>query len=120
MNFVSKLSLGLLIVITACKDAAEQQPAVENEIDKVKLTDLKGQLVNLDEYKGKTIFINFWATWCKPCREEMPSIQKAMEIMKDGNIEFYLLQMRPKNKLKHSKQGMITVLIMSKPATLRN
>ena len=44
--------------------------------------------VDLDIYKGKTVFINFWATWCKPCLEEMPSIEKAQKLLKDTNIEF--------------------------------
>jgi thiol-disulfide isomerase/thioredoxin len=42
----------------------------------------------MTQYQGKTLFINFWATWCRPCIEEMPSIQGAMEIMKNENIEF--------------------------------
>jgi thiol-disulfide isomerase/thioredoxin len=54
----------------------------------MKLTDLSNDPVYLTKYKGKTIFINFWATWCKPCREEMPSIQRAMGILKDENIVF--------------------------------
>ncbi|MBG6110996.1 thiol-disulfide isomerase/thioredoxin [Flavobacterium sp. CG_23.5] len=41
-----------------------------------KLVDATGKIVNLQEYKGKIIFINFWATWCPPCIAEMPSMQK--------------------------------------------
>lgn len=33
------------------------------------------QKVNIEQYKGKVIFVNFWATWCPPCREEVPSIE---------------------------------------------
>lgn len=40
------------------------------------LVDAKGQRVTLEDYKGKIIFINFWATWCPPCIAEMPSMQK--------------------------------------------
>ncbi|MBE9531507.1 MAG: TlpA family protein disulfide reductase [Proteobacteria bacterium] len=39
------------------------------------LPDLEGKQVNFSEYKGKVIFLNFWATWCEPCKEEMPSMQ---------------------------------------------
>ncbi|KKM15805.1 hypothetical protein LCGC14_1692310, partial [marine sediment metagenome] len=35
---------------------------------------LDGKMVNLFDFKGKVIFLNFWATWCSPCRLEMPSI----------------------------------------------
>jgi len=40
------------------------------------LEDLDGNSVNLSEYSNQTILISFWATWCAPCRAEMPSIQK--------------------------------------------
>ena len=43
------------------------------------LTDLDGNIHTLSEYKGKTIFINFWATWCSPCKQELPHIQKIYE-----------------------------------------
>ncbi|WP_455675131.1 redoxin domain-containing protein, partial [Pradoshia sp.] len=36
------------------------------------LKDLEGQEVSLSDYKGKKVFLNFWATWCNPCKEEMP------------------------------------------------
>lgn len=43
------------------------------------LTDLDGNIHTLSEYKGKTIFINFWATWCSPCKQELPHIQTIYE-----------------------------------------
>ncbi|MDP4551800.1 redoxin domain-containing protein [Alkalihalobacillus macyae] len=39
------------------------------------LTTLDGEKVSLSDYKGKPVFLNFWATWCPPCEEEMPDIQ---------------------------------------------
>lgn len=54
----------------------------------MKLISLNDTSVKMTQYQGKTLFINFWATWCRPCIEEMPSIQGAMEIMKNENIEF--------------------------------
>jgi peroxiredoxin len=39
------------------------------------LTDLNGKGVEIKEFKGKVIFLNFWATWCGPCKEEMPSLE---------------------------------------------
>jgi thiol-disulfide isomerase/thioredoxin len=52
------------------------------------LFDLDGQQVELNKYYGKTVFINFWATWCKPCIEEMPSIQNAITALSDKEIVF--------------------------------
>jgi cytochrome c biogenesis protein CcmG/thiol:disulfide interchange protein DsbE len=39
------------------------------------LTDLKDKPQRLSDFRGKVVFLNFWATWCKPCREEMPSME---------------------------------------------
>jgi len=39
------------------------------------LPDLSDRNVRLSDYRGKVVFLNFWATWCKPCREEMPSME---------------------------------------------
>lgn len=43
------------------------------------LTDQYGNTHTLSEYKGKTVFLNFWATWCPPCKREMPEIQALYE-----------------------------------------
>ena len=47
------------------------------------LTDAKGKVHRLQDYKGKWVLVNFWATWCPPCLEEMPDLQKLHETRKD-------------------------------------
>ncbi len=47
------------------------------------LQDLKGKTWKLSDLKGKVVFINFWATWCPPCREEMPSMEALHRDMAD-------------------------------------
>lgn len=60
--------------------------------------DLKGNVVNVEEFKGKVVFLNLWATWCGPCRAEMPSIQKLHESIQDESIAFVMLSLdKPEN-----------------------
>ncbi len=58
------------------------------QLDELHLETLKGEKIDLESYNGKTIFINFWATWCKPCLQEMPSIQKAMSLVNLEEVIF--------------------------------
>lgn len=48
--------------------------------------DLNGNSVKLSDYKGKIIFLNFWATWCPPCQEEMPYMQEVYNEYKDQDV----------------------------------
>ena len=61
-------------------DDSKQGSATElpDAID-FELKDQYGNVHKLSDYKGKTVFLNFWATWCPPCRAEMPEIQKLYE-----------------------------------------
>ncbi|NOY52300.1 MAG: TlpA family protein disulfide reductase [Deltaproteobacteria bacterium] len=43
--------------------------------------DLEGKEVSLSDFRGSLVFLNFWATWCPPCREEMPSIERLYKLM---------------------------------------
>ena len=59
-------------------DAPEESQAPIPALD-FTLTDQFGNTHTLDQYKGKTILLNFWATWCGPCRSEMPDLQAVYE-----------------------------------------
>lgn len=54
------------------------------------LTDTAGNTYNISGLKGSVVFINFWASWCKPCRDEMPSIQSLYNQL-SGNEGFRML-----------------------------
>lgn len=44
-----------------------------------------GKIYRLKDYRGKVVILNFWATWCPPCREEMPSMERAWQKVKEDN-----------------------------------
>jgi peroxiredoxin len=50
------------------------------------LEDLNGKKVGLKQFKGKVVFLNFWATWCGPCREEMPGLEVLHQRFKEKNF----------------------------------
>jgi thiol-disulfide isomerase/thioredoxin len=68
---------------------AEKSPASFDYNFTIK--DLQGNTISFDQYKGKVIFINLWATWCGPCKAEMPGIQNLAEKLKNEPIAFVML-----------------------------
>lgn len=64
--------------------ADEGAPIAAGEMAKpFTLTNLQGEKVSMAELRGKVVFLNIWATWCGPCREEMPSMEKLYERMRN-------------------------------------
>ena len=60
-------------------------PAATSQVE-VQLQDLNGAEVNISEFRGKIVFLNFWATWCPTCVVEMPSMEKLHQKLKDKNF----------------------------------
>jgi thiol-disulfide isomerase/thioredoxin len=60
-----------------------------------RLKDANGKTVSLSDYKGKTLVIDFWATWCQPCRDSFPALKMAVEKYKDDpNVKFLFIDTR--------------------------
>ena len=71
------------------------RPKLEQEAPGFMLGDLNGKLKSLSEYKGKVILLNFWATWCGPCRVEMPSMETVYRELKDEGFEILAISSDP-------------------------
>ena len=71
----------------------QQEEQEEKKIEPIDFTlyDNYGNKHTLSEYKGKTIFLNFWATWCPPCREEMPYIDELYEEYNNNQDDVVIL-----------------------------
>ena len=57
------------------------------------LPTLKGDSVRFSDYRGKVVFLNFWATWCPPCREEMPSMESLYQRLKGREFEMLAISL---------------------------
>jgi len=123
MNFLKKnwITLSLtafllaVLLIPSFKEFVTRQilmkPSLEKVENEVTFTpeelnlQLKGVNVpdaNLADFKGKVVFLNFWGTWCPPCRAEYPSIQKLYEAKKD-KVQFVLADCYARRRRKSEK-----------------
>ena len=78
-NLLSIVFFVMALALAGCSSSTKDQTesTASNPVnDLVKLKDLDGSAIDLSEYKDKAIFVNFWATWCAPCIQEMPSLEK--------------------------------------------
>ena len=71
---------------TMTNTTSSKHPLVGKEASDFELKDMKGNTVKLSHYKGKKVYLKFWATWCGPCRQSMPELNKLVE-EKDRDFE---------------------------------
>ena len=62
--------------------------------------DFSGNEINLKNYHGRLVIINFWATWCAPCMKEMPSLDKLYQDNNFENLQIFAVNMEQSNTLK--------------------
>jgi len=106
-----KICLIFTYLISSSTSYAIQQPKFKNLIvhkeplkyKEIAFNNLDNDLINLDNYKNFLVIINFWATWCAPCRKEMPSLNRLQDNSNFKNLKIFPINVGREEILK-SKQ----------------
>ena len=100
----------LIIIFPSISQATEDVPLnnmVINEnptsISSIKFEDISGNVIDLKDYIGKLVILNFWATWCAPCKKEMPSLDKLYQSSKFNNLIIFAINTEQPNLAKTKK-----------------
>lgn len=89
-----------LIILAGCSPSRKE---TELKLGDIWLTDLEGNAVDALQFKDKTVLVNFWATWCKPCLQEMPSLAATQNRFKDQPIVFLFASNETTEQIKRFK-----------------
>ena len=92
-----KFLIIFIYLITSCYSYAIEKPNIENLVinknlktyDEIVFKDENQKNIDLADFKGKLLILNFWATWCVPCREEMPSLDLLQSDFRLNNIKIF-------------------------------
>ena len=90
---------------------AEELPGIKNVVihkvpkthDNVIFLDNKDQKININQYRGNLLILNFWATWCEPCKEEMPSLDNLQVNAELDKIKIFAINIGKENLKKVNK-----------------
>lgn len=78
------LSILSIVALLGCgKTLEKKNPQSDFDFD---LLDLNGKIVRLEDFRGKVLIINFWATWCPPCEEEIPKLNQLQKRYKNQGL----------------------------------
>lgn len=87
--------------------AAELQGWAHGPTPPFALQDLNGRVHRLSDYRGKVVLVNFWATWCAPCREEMPSIERLRQSLAGEPFEVLAINLaEPRSRIERFLASM--------------
>ena len=95
MCFMRKFAASLLICLMLSTAFAQSRPG--SKAPAIILKDINGKTVNLSRYKGKIVLLNFWATWCPPCRAEIPELIKWQKEYRKQGLQIIGITYPPTN-----------------------
>lgn len=108
-----------LLALAACALAttasAQDLKSWQGPTPELALPDLQGRVHQLADYRGRVVLVNFWATWCGPCREEMPSIERLRRSLEGQPFEVLAINLgeppsRVRNFLEQNPLGLPVLL----------
>jgi len=125
-SFLGLLASVFLVTVVAglaTPGHAEHKPAhvfldVGHPAPDFTLPDLDGTPRKLSDYRGKVVLLNFWSTWCTPCRTEMPSMQRAFQRHKGNGFEILAVSLNVEGKppvVEFVKELKLTFMILLDP-----
>ena len=98
------LAVGMYLARTSGGDGADRQAA--NALLAVELPDLDGKVQRLDQWRGRVMVVNFWATWCEPCKAEMPQFIRAQAEQGPKGLQFVGIAVDSADKVQHFAQDL--------------
>ena len=105
--FILLFSFSIFLSISQTNEDVPLNNIAQHEIPRpispVVFEDFLGNKVHLNDYHGKLIIINFWATWCAPCKEEMPSLDSLYQDNNFRNLQVFAVNMEQPNTEKTEK-----------------
>ena len=101
----------IIFVFLVTNAMAEELPQIKNIVihkvpktyDNVIFLDNKDQKTNIKQYRGNLLILNFWATWCEPCKEEMPSLDNLQANQELDKIKIFAINIGKENYNKVNK-----------------
>ena len=96
MSTLGRFSFVVLLALATGQSIAHELPKGIIQQDArpappLKLSDMDGNFSELGQFKGKWVFVHFWASWCGPCRREMPTLKDMMDAMGGENFHVILI-----------------------------